>query len=128
MSLSRRRFLKHTAMGGLTLGWLRGSRSTTAAESQPLDHRAYLARALYTRQEIADWFAGRAFQFEKYDEELGWVLRDIRLAVSRRFVAPPGISVPLTAKAFSPAMGSSWRSTAVKNLPWILVPANHLFL
>jgi hypothetical protein len=80
MSITRRQFFERTAMGSLAFGSLRVAGSTLAAEAPSLDHRTYLSRILYTQQEIDDWFAAKAFEFEKYDGELGWVLRDIRLA------------------------------------------------
>ena len=62
------------------LGLLASSQASGADADQPvIDRRAYLSQILHTRQEIDDWFAGRAFEFEKYDGELGWILRDVRL-------------------------------------------------
>ena len=37
--------------------------------------RQYLEEIVYTRQEIDAWLAGKAFQLEKYDGELGWLFR-----------------------------------------------------
>lgn len=36
----------------------------------------YLKSILYTRQEIDDWLAGKAFEFAYYDEKLGWLLNN----------------------------------------------------
>ncbi|MHC4404685.1 MAG: hypothetical protein ACYTG0_33960 [Planctomycetota bacterium] len=54
-------------------------RGAEAGQAQRIDNRDYLSRILLTRQEIDDWFAGQAFEFEQYDGELGWVLRNVRL-------------------------------------------------
>ena len=35
---------------------------------------SFLKSYLYTKQEIDDWFAGRAFPFAKYHSEFGWLL------------------------------------------------------
>jgi len=40
--------------------------------------REYLKRLIYTRKEVDDWFAGRAFPFSRYDSELGYLLRSGR--------------------------------------------------
>lgn len=55
-----------------------GAAALPAAAQEPLDARAYLSRILYTRKEVDDWFAGRAFPFARFDAELGWLLRDAR--------------------------------------------------
>ena len=39
-----------------------------------IDERTYLSRILYTKEEVDDWFAGKAFPFSKHDPELGWLL------------------------------------------------------
>ncbi len=38
-----------------------------------MDTRAYLQSLVYTRQQVDDWFAGRAFPFSKYDSYMGYV-------------------------------------------------------
>ena len=44
-----------------------------------MDTREYLERILYTRSEVDAWLAGKAYRFEKYDGELGWVLHSGRI-------------------------------------------------
>lgn len=48
--------------------------------SELVTTRDYLARILYTREEVDAWFAGKAFPFTKHDPELGWLLRNARFA------------------------------------------------
>ena len=77
---TRREFLRKSTFRAAALSALGSSRAPSAeSTARPVDKRTYLSRVLYSRQEIDDWFAGRAFEFEKYDGELGWVLRDTRL-------------------------------------------------
>ena len=46
----------------------------------PITAREYLSKILYTRQEVDDWFDGKAFPFSKHDPDLGWLLPDARFA------------------------------------------------
>lgn len=46
----------------------------------PITARDYLSKILYTREEVDDWFDGKAFPFSKHDPELGWLLPDARFA------------------------------------------------
>lgn len=80
MPRTRRDFLLQASTGIAATGKAAGGRRQEAQVARPsIDKRTYLSRILYTRQEVDDWFAGRAFEFEKYDGELGWVLRNVRL-------------------------------------------------
>ena len=56
---------------GVLYGKARGQKKATTA-------RDYLREILYTRQEVDDWFAGRAFPFSKYHSEFGWLLNNAR--------------------------------------------------
>lgn len=69
--ISRRDFLDRLARAAATP--LVGGQ--TASDNKLMDVRTYLSQLIYTRQEIDDWFAGKAFPFAKYDGELGWLLR-----------------------------------------------------
>ena len=40
-----------------------------------MDNLEYLRGLTYSRQEIDDWFAGRAYPFSKYDSEFGYLHR-----------------------------------------------------
>lgn len=40
--------------------------------------RDYLKGILYTREEVKQWLAGKAFPFAKYNSEFGWLLRNAR--------------------------------------------------
>jgi hypothetical protein len=40
------------------------------------DAKQYLMKILYTRKEVDDWFAGKAFPFSKYHSEFGWLLNN----------------------------------------------------
>ncbi len=47
---------------------------------EPVTPREYLAKLLYTRDEVDAWFEERAFPFTKHDPELGWLLRNARFS------------------------------------------------
>ncbi len=78
MKYTRKEFIRNTTSGMIALGSSAiASADTTHAQKQ-IDAREYLSKIVYTRQNVDDWFAGRAFPFGKYDGELGWLLRDAR--------------------------------------------------
>jgi hypothetical protein len=41
-----------------------------------IDLKTYLSEILYTKKEIDDWLAGKAFPFSKYNSDLGWLLNN----------------------------------------------------
>lgn len=53
-----------------------------AAAQEPaadrLTAKEYLKGILYTREEVEQWLAEKAFPFAKYSSEFGWLLRDAR--------------------------------------------------
>jgi len=84
--ISRRRFLSRTAVGAAGLGLL-AVPAPLRAQNDPaakvkfsgnVSAREYLKSILYTRDEVKQWLAGKAFPFAKYSSELGWLLRDAR--------------------------------------------------
>jgi len=78
---TRRAFLGLAATGlGLTRASAAEDGSNTMTERTMVTARDYLAKLLYTRKEVDEWFAGKAFPFSKHDPELGWLLRDARFA------------------------------------------------
>ncbi len=44
--------------------------------NETIDVRSYLKEILYTRKEVDDWLAGKAFPFSKYHPEFGWLLNN----------------------------------------------------
>ena len=74
MKQSRRDFIRNTGYGVAAM-----STVAAAQEKAPVDARTYLGNHLYTREEVDDWLAKKAFPFAKYDAELGWLLRDGRV-------------------------------------------------
>ena len=77
----RREFLR-VAASGLAAAGAAGLSNAANTEGKPvhITARDYLAGILYTRQEVDDWFDGKAFPFSKHDPELGWLLPDARFA------------------------------------------------
>jgi len=75
--MNRRAFSKSTIAGGIGLGFLSdpllGSTLSDFSESDIKDH---LSNLLYTKKEVDDWFADKAFPFAKYHNEYGWLLRN----------------------------------------------------
>ncbi len=71
-------------MTGLGISILPTSRMHTSQDQSILDGvteeeiRSFLSRILYTRQEVDDYFADRAFPFSKHSSEFGWLLRNAR--------------------------------------------------
>lgn len=83
--ISRRKFIARGALGAAALGTLStypyaGAQVATpkSKSSGPLTARDYLKSLLYTKDEVRDWLAGKAFPFAKYSSEFGWLLRDAR--------------------------------------------------
>lgn len=83
--IPRRRFLSHSALSVATLGTLtvnpfaRALEATRKSKSAgAVTAREYLKSLLYTKEEVGNWLAGRAFPFAKYSSAFGWLLRDAR--------------------------------------------------
>jgi hypothetical protein len=82
MKIKRREFIKKTSAFTLGAGTLAIAKSSSqnfsntdpATDSKQMDERTYLSNILYTKKEVDDWFAGKAFPFSKFDSELGWLL------------------------------------------------------
>ena len=81
MNIDRRGFFRlatHSAMGAGVAALIRAdsyARSEGSA-SQQLSTREFLKSLLYTREEVDQWLAGKAFPFAKYSAEFGWLLPD----------------------------------------------------
>lgn len=86
--MRRRDFIKKSVVAGL--GAQSAYSGVYAAENsensnslegrdQPVTPESYLRSILYTRQEVEDWLAEKAFPFAKYSSEFGWLLRSGRL-------------------------------------------------
>jgi hypothetical protein len=41
-----------------------------------ITEKTYLSEILYTKKEVDEWLAGKAFPFSKYNSEFGWLLND----------------------------------------------------
>ncbi len=79
MKKTRRQFLLQTSHAAATLGIAVALKAEQQTEEKPaIDARAYLSKMIYTRQEVDDWFAGRAFPFAKYSGPFGWLLPNAR--------------------------------------------------
>ena len=84
MKLKRREFLKKGSYVSVGLGatniflssGLLGNVSRIDREDQIVDKKTYLSEILYTKKEVDDWLAGKAFPFSKYHPELGWLLNN----------------------------------------------------
>jgi len=84
MKLKRREFIKKSSQ--LSIGIGSGLMSLPALSKSPLfpdddkktiiDEKTYLSEILYTKKEVDDWLAGKAFPFSKYHPELGWLLNN----------------------------------------------------
>ena len=83
MNIRRREFLEKSSK--ITLGIGAGlAAQAIKAQSHPneekrrMNTRDYLKEILYTRKEVDDWFAGRAFPFSRYHSDFGWLLPNSR--------------------------------------------------
>ena len=80
--MNRREFTKTGINAGLGLSILPYAVSSGGDKNPILDSitkkeiREFLSGLLYTRQEVDDYFADRAFPFSKHSPEFGWLLRD----------------------------------------------------
>jgi hypothetical protein len=84
MTLKRREFIKKGSQ--ITLGVGSGlmtlpalSKAITKQNDENLDsidEKTFLSEILYTKKEIDDWLAGKAFPFSKYHSEFGWLLNN----------------------------------------------------
>lgn len=80
--MNRRAFSKTALGGSLGLGLIPDSlfSNPLIAKGAASDLKDYLSKLLYTKKEVDDWFAGKAFPFAKYHGEFGWLLNDARFA------------------------------------------------
>jgi hypothetical protein len=87
MKLNRREFLQKSVKTATGIAAARyaglpalSSQAVSGTESPEavLDERGYLREILYTRKEVDDWFAGKAFPFSRYHSAFGWLLPDAR--------------------------------------------------
>ena len=84
MPLNRREFIKKRSQMTLGIG-------TTAIylpvlskaivqkkdeKDEIINDKKYLSEILYTKKEIDDWLAGKAFPFSKYHSEFGWLVNN----------------------------------------------------
>ena len=80
--MNRREFTKTGINAGLGLSIIPYAVSSGTDKNSILDSitekeiRNFLTGLLYTRQEVDDYFADRAFPFSKHSPEFGWLLRD----------------------------------------------------
>lgn len=76
--MPRRQFIAQAAVGAAAA--LAGPKMGAAAETRgaPVTARQFLEEHLYTRREVSDWLAGKAFPFAKYSSEYGWLLRSAK--------------------------------------------------
>lgn len=81
--MRRREFIQ---AGVVALGALAVSRATglekpaaPSATKTPVTAREMLRGLVYTKTEVAEWLAGKAFPFAKYSSEYGWLLRPGRV-------------------------------------------------
>jgi len=80
--MNRREFTKTGINAGLGLGILPYAVSSGPDKKSILDSITkkeildFLGGLLYTRQEVDDYFAYRAFPFSRHSPEFGWLLRD----------------------------------------------------
>ncbi len=84
MALNRREFIKKSSQMTLGIG-------TTAIympvlpkaivqkkdeKDEIIDDKKYLSEILYTKKEVDEWLAGKAFPFSKYHSEFGWLVNN----------------------------------------------------
>jgi len=75
----RREFITRGSLATAALGTLpfyaKGSENS---DNAPIMAKQYLKNILYTKKEVDDWLAGKAFPFAKYSSEFGWLLPNAR--------------------------------------------------
>ena len=77
MKMNRREFLNKSSKIAFSAGAvLYTGMPVFAKDNNLIDAKQYLAEILYTRKEVDDWFAGKAFPFSKYHSEFGWLLNN----------------------------------------------------
>ncbi|MBP9900883.1 MAG: hypothetical protein IT579_01745 [Verrucomicrobia subdivision 3 bacterium] len=85
--LPRRTFLSGTALSVAALGTMGaqpfaraqdGKSPAVVTSGKTVTARDYLKSILYTKDEVKQWLAGKAFPFAKYNSEFGWLLRNAR--------------------------------------------------
>jgi hypothetical protein len=73
--MKRKKFLINSSLTALgSVLFLNGNPGSLFAQPESDDVRNYLRKILYSREEIDNWFAGKAFPFSKYSSEFGWLL------------------------------------------------------
>ncbi len=85
--MRRREFIRKTTATTALIGGFSGATKSRAQEkagttkkaSAPTTAREYLRSLLYTRDEVEQWLAGKAFPFAKYSSQFGWLLRPGRV-------------------------------------------------
>jgi len=74
--INRRRFIKNTAMISLGLSTMVYPQDKQSSQNKIINEKEYLKEILYTRREVDDWLANKAFPFSKYHSEFGWLLNN----------------------------------------------------
>ena len=80
--MHRRQFTKSSITAGIGLSVLSASKiiekddKTILDSISELEMRQFLSGLLYTKKEVDDYFADKAFPFSKHSPEFGWLLRD----------------------------------------------------
>ncbi|MBT3383616.1 MAG: hypothetical protein HN778_02210 [Prolixibacteraceae bacterium] len=80
--MDRRKFTKTSLAAGIGVSILPASGMIPENENTILDSitekemRQFLSGLLYTKKEVDDYFADKAFPFSKHSPEFGWLLRD----------------------------------------------------
>ncbi len=75
---SRRDFQKKAILSASAAFFMNSFRGFAADTNKIVDMRSFLESILYTRDEVKQWLAGKAFPFAKYHSEFGWLLNNDR--------------------------------------------------
>ena len=81
MNQNRRHFLRSATYSSITACvWSRlytnAMAQASADGAEQLTAREFLKSILYSREEVDQWLAGKAFPFAKYSSDFGWLLPD----------------------------------------------------
>lgn len=75
--MKRRNFIAGSSLAVMGLGLLNNDGlGSPVSQIESDEIREYLKKILYLKEEIDDWFAGKAFPFSKYHSKLGWLLNN----------------------------------------------------
>jgi hypothetical protein len=74
--IQRREFLKNSSAISVGIGLYPALNMLAATGNTIFDEEKYLKEILYTKKEVDDWLAGKAFPFSKYHSEFGWLLNN----------------------------------------------------